>query len=192
MLAGQTTRVRDLLPPIIEKGSQGYGSHQGIGSATRCMVHTHRVVLRAAVVRRRHFDRIIVSVQGRLQRVQRELGSHTRVESTVDAYGENVTECIGGAPEPFRTTDYRGPIRNRHGTPDEPTQAVTQGWHSGLPQMLRGHSREPKTTGHAKRVSKHRFALIGTARRSTKAMYVVSGSRAALLGQGANIGTVRR
>ena len=85
-------KVRDLLPPIIEK-VQATG-HQVIWQCDPMHGNTHES---STGYKTRHFDRIVDEVQGFFE-VHRALGTHPggiHVEIT----GENVTECLGGAQE---------------------------------------------------------------------------------------------
>jgi 3-deoxy-7-phosphoheptulonate synthase len=85
-------KVRDLLPPIIEK-VQATG-HQVIWQCDPMHGNTHEA---STGYKTRHFDRIVDEVQGFFE-VHRALGTHPggiHVEIT----GENVTECLGGAQD---------------------------------------------------------------------------------------------
>ncbi|MBO0680538.1 3-deoxy-7-phosphoheptulonate synthase class II [Mycolicibacterium sp. S2-37] len=85
-------KVRDLLPPIIEK-VQAAG-HQVIWQCDPMHGNTHES---STGYKTRHFDRIVDEVQGFFE-VHRALGTHPggiHVEIT----GENVTECLGGAQD---------------------------------------------------------------------------------------------
>ncbi|MET0700314.1 MAG: class II 3-deoxy-7-phosphoheptulonate synthase [Mycobacterium sp.] len=85
-------KVRDLLPPIIEK-VQATG-HQVIWQCDPMHGNTHES---STGYKTRHFDRIVDEVQGFFE-VHRSLGTHPggiHVEIT----GENVTECLGGAQD---------------------------------------------------------------------------------------------
>ena len=85
-------KVRDLLPPIIEK-VQAAG-HQVIRQCDPMHGNTHES---STGYKTRHFDRIVDEVQGFFE-VHRALGTHPggiHVEIT----GENVTECLGGAQD---------------------------------------------------------------------------------------------
>ncbi|MEO3759097.1 3-deoxy-7-phosphoheptulonate synthase class II [Mycobacterium sp. B14F4] len=85
-------KVRDLLPPIIEK-VQATG-HQVIWQCDPMHGNTHES---STGYKTRHFDRIVDEVQGYFE-VHRALGSYPggiHVEIT----GENVTECLGGAQD---------------------------------------------------------------------------------------------
>jgi len=85
-------KVRDLLPPIIEK-VQATG-HQVIWQCDPMHGNTHES---STGYKTRHFDRIVDEVQGFFE-VHRALGTHPggiHVEIT----GENVTECLGGAQD---------------------------------------------------------------------------------------------
>ncbi|OBJ73541.1 class II 3-deoxy-7-phosphoheptulonate synthase [Mycobacterium sp. 1274756.6] len=85
-------KVRDLLPPIIEK-VQATG-HQVIWQCDPMHGNTHEA---STGHKTRHFDRIVDEVQGFFE-VHRELGTHPggiHVEIT----GEDVTECLGGAQD---------------------------------------------------------------------------------------------
>jgi 3-deoxy-7-phosphoheptulonate synthase len=85
-------KVRDVLPPIIEK-VQAAG-HQVIWQCDPMHGNTHES---PTGYKTRHFDRIVDEVQGFFE-VHNELGTHPggiHVELT----GEDVTECLGGAQE---------------------------------------------------------------------------------------------
>ncbi|WP_197379768.1 class II 3-deoxy-7-phosphoheptulonate synthase [Mycolicibacterium mengxianglii] len=85
-------KVRDLLPPIIEK-VQATG-HQVIWQCDPMHGNTHEA---STGYKTRHFDRIVDEVQGFFE-VHHSLGTHPggiHVEIT----GENVTECLGGAQD---------------------------------------------------------------------------------------------
>lgn len=85
-------KIRDLLPPIIEK-VQATG-HQVIWQCDPMHGNTHES---SNGYKTRHFDRIVDEVQGFFE-VHRALGTHPggiHVEIT----GEDVTECLGGAQD---------------------------------------------------------------------------------------------
>ena len=85
-------KVRDLLPPIIEK-VQATG-HTVIWQCDPMHGNTHES---STGYKTRHFDRIVDEVQGFFE-VHHALGTHPggiHVEIT----GENVTECLGGAQD---------------------------------------------------------------------------------------------
>jgi len=85
-------KVRDLLPPIIEK-VQAAG-HQVIWQCDPMHGNTYES---STGYKPRHFDRIVDEMQGFFE-VHRALGTHPggiHVEIT----GENVTECLGGAQD---------------------------------------------------------------------------------------------
>ena len=85
-------KVRDLLPPIVEK-VQATG-HQMIWQCDPMHGNTHES---SNGYKTRHFDRIVDEVQGFFE-VHRALGTHPggiHVEIT----GEDVTECLGGAQD---------------------------------------------------------------------------------------------
>lgn len=93
-------KVRDLLPPIIEK-VQATG-HQVIWRCDPMHGNTHES---STGYKTRHFDRIVDEVQGFFE-VHRALGTHPggiHIELT----GENVTECLGGAQD-ISDTDLSG------------------------------------------------------------------------------------
>jgi 3-deoxy-D-arabino-heptulosonate 7-phosphate (DAHP) synthase class II len=93
-------KVRDLLPPIIEK-VQATG-HQVIWQCDPMHGNTHES---STGYKTRHFDRIVDEVQGFFE-VHRALGTYPggiHVEIT----GENVTECLGGAQD-ISDTDLSG------------------------------------------------------------------------------------
>ncbi|MDG3011962.1 3-deoxy-7-phosphoheptulonate synthase class II [Rhodococcus sp. D2-41] len=85
-------KVRDLLPPIIEK-VQASG-HQVIWQCDPMHGNTHEA---STGYKTRHFDRVVDEVQGFFE-VHNALGTHPggiHVELT----GEDVTECLGGAQD---------------------------------------------------------------------------------------------
>ena len=85
-------RVRDVLPPIIEK-VQATG-HQVVWQCDPMHGNTHET---ASGYKTRHFDRIVDEVMGFFE-VHHELGTYPggiHVELT----GEAVTECLGGAQD---------------------------------------------------------------------------------------------
>ena len=85
-------RVRDVLPPIIEK-VQATG-HQVVWQCDPMHGNTHQT---ASGYKTRHFDRIVDEVMGFFE-VHLELGTYPggiHVELT----GEAVTECLGGAQD---------------------------------------------------------------------------------------------
>ncbi len=93
-------KVRDLLPPIIEK-VQATG-HQVIWQCDPMHGNTHDS---STGYKTRHFDRVVDEVQGFFE-VHRALGTYPggiHVEIT----GENVTECLGGAQD-ISDTDLAG------------------------------------------------------------------------------------
>ncbi|MCK5753197.1 MAG: 3-deoxy-7-phosphoheptulonate synthase class II [Mycobacterium sp.] len=93
-------KVRDVLPPIIEK-VQASG-HQVIWQCDPMHGNTHES---STGYKTRHFDRIVDEVQGFFE-VHHSLGTHPggiHVEIT----GENVTECLGGAQD-ISDTDLAG------------------------------------------------------------------------------------
>jgi 3-deoxy-7-phosphoheptulonate synthase len=93
-------KVRDVLPPIIEK-VQATG-HQVIWQCDPMHGNTHES---STGYKTRHFDRIVDEVQGFFE-VHRALGTHPggiHIELT----GENVTECLGGAQD-ISDTDLSG------------------------------------------------------------------------------------
>jgi len=85
-------KVRDALPPIIEKVEAS--GHQVIWQCDPMHGNTHES---STGYKTRHFDRIVDEVQGFFE-VHRALGTHPggiHVEIT----GEDVTECLGGAQD---------------------------------------------------------------------------------------------
>ena len=93
-------KVRDVLPPIIEK-VQASG-HQVIWQCDPMHGNTHES---STGYKTRHFDRIVDEVQGFFE-VHHSLGTHPggiHVEIT----GENVSECLGGAQD-ISDTDLAG------------------------------------------------------------------------------------
>jgi 3-deoxy-7-phosphoheptulonate synthase len=93
-------KVRDLLPPIIEK-VQATG-HQVIWQCDPMHGNTHES---STGYKTRHFDRIVDEVQGFFE-VHRALGTHPG-GMHVEITGENVTECLGGAQD-ISDTDLGG------------------------------------------------------------------------------------
>ncbi len=85
-------KVRDALPPIIEK-VQASG-HQVIWQCDPMHGNTHES---STGYKTRHFDRIVDEVQGFFE-VHRALGTHPG-GMHVEITGENVTECLGGAQD---------------------------------------------------------------------------------------------
>jgi 3-deoxy-7-phosphoheptulonate synthase len=86
------TRVRDMLPPIIEKVEAT--GHRVVWQCDPMHGNTHEST---TGYKTRHFDRIVDEVQGFFE-VHHALGSHPgglHIELT----GEDVTECLGGAQE---------------------------------------------------------------------------------------------
>jgi 3-deoxy-7-phosphoheptulonate synthase len=86
------TKIRDVLPPIIEKVEAS--GHRVIWQCDPMHGNTHES---PTGYKTRHFDRIVDEVQGFFE-VHNELGTHPggiHVELT----GEDVTECLGGAQE---------------------------------------------------------------------------------------------
>lgn len=93
-------KVRDVLPPIIEK-VQASG-HRVIWQCDPMHGNTHES---STGYKTRHFDRVVDEVQGFFE-VHHALGTHPggiHVEIT----GENVTECLGGAQD-ISDTDLAG------------------------------------------------------------------------------------
>jgi 3-deoxy-7-phosphoheptulonate synthase len=85
-------KVRDVLPPIIQKVEAS--GHQVIWQCDPMHGNTHEA---STGYKTRHFDRIVDEVQGFFE-VHHELGTHPggiHVELT----GEDVTECLGGAQD---------------------------------------------------------------------------------------------
>jgi 3-deoxy-7-phosphoheptulonate synthase len=83
-------RVRDVLPPIVEKVNAA--GHKVVWQCDPMHGNTHES---SNGYKTRHFDRIVDEVLGYFE-VHRELGTHPgglHVELT----GEDVTECLGGA-----------------------------------------------------------------------------------------------
>jgi 3-deoxy-7-phosphoheptulonate synthase len=93
-------KVRNLLPPIIEKVRAS--GHQVVWQCDPMHGNTHES---STGFKTRHFDRIVDEVQGFFE-VHHALGTHPggiHVEIT----GENVTECLGGAQD-ISDTDLAG------------------------------------------------------------------------------------
>jgi 3-deoxy-7-phosphoheptulonate synthase len=93
-------KVRNLLPPIIEKVQTA--GHQVVWQCDPMHGNTHES---STGFKTRHFDRIVDEVQGFFE-VHRALGTHPggiHVEIT----GEDVTECLGGAQD-ISDTDLAG------------------------------------------------------------------------------------
>ncbi|TDP30898.1 3-deoxy-D-arabinoheptulosonate-7-phosphate synthase [Nocardia ignorata] len=85
-------KVRDVLPPIIEK-VQATG-HQVIWQCDPMHGNTHES---STGFKTRHFDRIVDEVQGFFE-VHHALGTHPG-GMHIELTGENVTECLGGAQD---------------------------------------------------------------------------------------------
>jgi 3-deoxy-7-phosphoheptulonate synthase len=122
------TKVRHLLPPIIEK-VQATG-HKVIWQCDPMHGNTHES---STGYKTRHFDRIVDEVQGFFE-VHRALGTHPgglHVELT----GENVTECVGGAQN-ISDSDLAG----RYETVCDPRLNIQQSLELAflVAQMLRG------------------------------------------------------
>src|SRR5699024_10853046 len=86
------SKVRDVLPPIIEKVEST--GHQVIWQCDPMHGNTHQS---STGYKTRDFDRVVDEVQGFFE-VHHRLGSHPggiHVELT----GDNVTECVGGAQD---------------------------------------------------------------------------------------------
>jgi 3-deoxy-7-phosphoheptulonate synthase len=86
------SKVRDLLPPIIDKVTAS--GHQVIWQCDPMHGNTHES---STGYKTRHFDRIVDEVQGFFE-VHWRLGTHPggiHIELT----GEDVTECLGGAQD---------------------------------------------------------------------------------------------
>ncbi|MBB2992548.1 3-deoxy-7-phosphoheptulonate synthase [Mycolicibacterium iranicum] len=93
-------KVRDVLPPIIEKVHAS--GHRVIWQCDPMHGNTHES---STGYKTRHFDRVVDEVQGFFE-VHHALGTHPggiHVEIT----GENVTECLGGAQD-ISDTDLAG------------------------------------------------------------------------------------
>jgi 3-deoxy-7-phosphoheptulonate synthase len=93
-------KVRDVLPPIVEKVTAS--GHQVIWQCDPMHGNTHES---STGYKTRHFDRIVDEVQGFFE-VHRRLGTHPggiHIELT----GEDVTECLGGAQD-ISDTDLSG------------------------------------------------------------------------------------
>ncbi|UXA16239.1 class II 3-deoxy-7-phosphoheptulonate synthase [Mycobacterium sp. SMC-4] len=121
-------KVRDVLPPIIEK-VQASG-HQVIWQCDPMHGNTHES---STGYKTRHFDRIVDEVQGFFE-VHHALGTHPggiHVEIT----GENVTECLGGAQD-ISDTDLAG----RYETACDPRLNTQQSLELAflVAEMLRG------------------------------------------------------
>lgn len=93
-------KVRDVLPPIVEKVTAS--GHEVIWQCDPMHGNTHES---STGYKTRHFDRIVDEVQGFFE-VHHRLGTHPggiHIELT----GENVTECLGGAQD-ISDTDLAG------------------------------------------------------------------------------------
>ncbi len=93
-------KVRDLLPPIVEKVTAA--GHEVIWQCDPMHGNTHES---STGYKTRHFDRVVDEVQGFFE-VHNRLGTHPggiHVELT----GEDVTECLGGAQD-ISDTDLAG------------------------------------------------------------------------------------
>jgi 3-deoxy-7-phosphoheptulonate synthase len=121
-------RVRDLLPPIVEKVTAS--GHQVIWQCDPMHGNTHES---STGYKTRHFDRIVDEVQGFFE-VHRRLGTHPggiHVELT----GADVTECLGGAQE-ISDTD----LSDRYETACDPRLNTQQSLELAflVAEMLRG------------------------------------------------------
>ncbi|BBX16032.1 3-deoxy-7-phosphoheptulonate synthase class II [Mycolicibacterium duvalii] len=121
-------KVRDVLPPIIEKVEAS--GHQVIWQCDPMHGNTHES---STGYKTRHFDRIVDEVQGFFE-VHHALGTHPggiHVEIT----GENVTECLGGAQD-ISDTDLAG----RYETACDPRLNTQQSLELAflVAEMLRG------------------------------------------------------
>jgi 3-deoxy-7-phosphoheptulonate synthase len=121
-------KIRDLLPPIIEK-VQATG-HRVIWQCDPMHGNTHES---STGYKTRHFDRIVDEVQGFFE-VHRALGTHPggiHVEIT----GDDVTECLGGAQD-ISDTDLAG----RYETTCDPRLNTQQSLELAflVAEMLRG------------------------------------------------------
>jgi 3-deoxy-7-phosphoheptulonate synthase len=85
-------RVRDALPPIVEKVESS--GHKVIWQCDPMHGNTHEST---SGYKTRHFDRIVDEVQGFFE-VHAALGTHPG-GIHVEVTGEDVTECLGGAQE---------------------------------------------------------------------------------------------
>jgi 3-deoxy-7-phosphoheptulonate synthase len=85
-------KVRDLLPPIIEKVEAS--GHKVVWQCDPMHGNTHEA---STGYKTRHFDRIVDEVQGFFE-IHHEIGSHPG-GMHVELTGEDVTECLGGAQE---------------------------------------------------------------------------------------------
>ncbi len=85
-------RVRDALPPIVEKVESS--GHKVIWQCDPMHGNTHEST---SGYKTRHFDRIVDEVQGFFE-VHAGLGTHPG-GIHVEVTGEDVTECLGGAQE---------------------------------------------------------------------------------------------
>ncbi|WP_243789201.1 class II 3-deoxy-7-phosphoheptulonate synthase [Saccharopolyspora gloriosae] len=93
-------KVRDLLPPIVEKVTAA--GHQVVWQCDPMHGNTHEA---STGYKTRHFDRVVDEVQGFFE-VHHRLGTHPggiHIELT----GEDVTECLGGAQD-ISDTDLSG------------------------------------------------------------------------------------
>ncbi|WP_338595287.1 class II 3-deoxy-7-phosphoheptulonate synthase [Saccharopolyspora sp. SCSIO 74807] len=93
-------KVRDLLPPIVEKVTAA--GHQVVWQCDPMHGNTHES---STGYKTRHFDRVVDEVQGFFE-VHHRLGTHPggiHIELT----GEHVTECLGGAQD-ISDTDLAG------------------------------------------------------------------------------------
>ncbi|MDV6012664.1 class II 3-deoxy-7-phosphoheptulonate synthase [Haloechinothrix sp. LS1_15] len=93
-------KVRDVLPPIVEKVEAA--GHRVIWQCDPMHGNTHES---SNGYKTRHFDRVVDEVQGFFE-VHRSLGTYPggiHIELT----GENVTECLGGAQD-ITDTDLAG------------------------------------------------------------------------------------
>ncbi len=121
-------KVRDLLPPIVEKVEAS--GHQVIW---QCDPMHGNTVESSTGYKTRHFDRIVDEVQGFFE-VHHGLGSHPG-GIHVEVTGEDVTECLGGAQE-ISDTDLSG----RYETACDPRLNTQQSLELAflVAEMLRG------------------------------------------------------
>ena len=121
-------KVRDLLPPIVEKVTAA--GHQVVWQCDPMHGNTHES---STGYKTRHFDRVVDEVQGFFE-VHHHLGTHpggVHIELT----GEDVTECLGGAQD-ISDTDLSG----RYETACDPRLNTQQSLELAflVAEMLRG------------------------------------------------------
>lgn len=121
-------KVRDLLPPIVEKVTAS--GHEVVWQCDPMHGNTHES---STGYKTRHFDRIVDEVQGFFE-VHHRLGTHPG-GMHIELTGEDVTECLGGAQD-ISDTDLSG----RYDTAMDPRLNTQQSLELAflVAEMLRG------------------------------------------------------